>query len=232
MWEPSTLEDRLLQEHSKTNPGKFYLEVPVRRLSEPGRDRRIDAVLIPGMPTQFLELCDYSIAEATEAIRQNCVHVIEAKHALNRGVIGQVLVARHLVARIMKPHEIIMDVVCIKGNPDLEEFCEQTGIDVHLYSNIKSELHQSGPMHSTPSGRIDERRAPDRNRRGAFLTGWTEAAKGRLYGSVRQRKTHANMGNLFGWIYGDMPDEFRLATWKRYVKHAVVPQQEDEELAN
>ncbi len=42
---------------------------------------------------------------------------------------------------------------------------------------------------------------------------------GKLYGSIHVVKTHANMGNLFGWIYGDMPEEFREATWARYVEN-------------
>ncbi len=30
-------------------------------------------------------------------------------------------------------------------------------------------------------------------------------------------KTHANMGNLFGWIYGEQPQEFKKATWETYL---------------
>ena len=70
-------------------------------------------------------------------------------------------------------------------------------------------------------GRVDMRRPPDEARRRAFLAGWTDAVSGRLYNSVLYRKTHANMGNLFGWIYGDVSKEFRLATWTRYVENAV-----------
>ena len=31
------------------------------------------------------------------------------------------------------------------------------------------------------------------------------------------KKTHANMGNLFGWIYGEQPQEFKKATWETYL---------------
>jgi hypothetical protein len=227
-WEPATLEDRLLQAYSKTHPGTLYLEVPVRLLSEPGRERRMDAVRIPGTTTQFLEASDYSMAEVTEAIRGQSIHVIEAKYALNRGVIGQVLVAQRLVARVMEPSEILMDVVCVEGNPDLEEFCAQQGIEVSPYPQVRPESTPSEPDASPSVERVDERRPPDSHRRGAFLAGWTAGAEGRLYESVRQRKTHANMGNLFGLIYGDQPAEFRLATWRRYLEYAVSPQQEDE----
>jgi hypothetical protein len=50
------------------------------------------------------------------------------------------------------------------------------------------------------------------------MKGWDAAVAGTLYGSVHTVKTHANMGNLFGWIYGDKPEEFREATWARYVE--------------
>lgn len=227
-WEPSSLEDRLLQEYAKTNPGTFYLEMPVRSLSKPGRARRIDALRIPGTRTRFLKSCDYSTAEVSEAAKGQRIHVIEAKHALNRGVIGQVLVARHLVEQIMEPSEIIMDVVYVESQADLEAFCEHENIGVHAYPELGAERSRAEPDDSTLSERKDERRPPDRNRRRAFLAGWTEGAEGRLYASVQKRKTHANMGNLFGWIYGDKPDEFRLATWRRYAEHGVSPTTEDE----
>ncbi len=49
------------------------------------------------------------------------------------------------------------------------------------------------------------------------MKGWEAAVEGQLYGSIQRRKSHANMGNLFGWIYGDQPEDFRIATWERYV---------------
>jgi hypothetical protein len=119
-------------------------------------------------------------------------------------------------------------VVYVEPNADLEAFCAHENIGIHSYPSLGSERSRAEPDDSTPSGRIDVRRPPDRNRRRAFLAGWTEGAKGRLYASVQKRKTHGNMGNLFGWIYGDQPDEFRLATWRRYVEHGVSPASEDE----
>lgn len=44
---------------------------------------------------------------------------------------------------------------------------------------------------------------PQDTHRRAFLGGWTDAANGKLYDTITTKKTHANMGNLFGWIYGD-----------------------------
>ena len=226
MWTPSSLEDRLLKKHFEENPGMAYLELPLSITSEPGRARRVDAVLMPGDTTQVHRQGGYSTQEAIEAIQGHSVHVIEAKRGLNRGVIGQVMVARHLIENLVNPTDIAMDVVCAKGSADLEDFCEQEGIAVHIYPILRPR-HASGPG---DTGRVDVRRTPDEARRSAFLSGWTQAVNGHLFGSIRKRKTHANMGNLFGWIYGDTPQEFRMETWRRYVDHAVGLQDEEDGL--
>lgn len=62
---------------------------------------------------------------------------------------------------------------------------------------------------------------PDPRHLSAFLGGWTAAVKGNLYASVEKKKTHKNMGNLFGWIYGDQPESFRYETWYRYLGRTV-----------
>jgi hypothetical protein len=59
------------------------------------------------------------------------------------------------------------------------------------------------------------------HRIGAPLAGWTDAINGRLYKTVLKRKTHQNMGNLFGWIYEPQSDYFKLETWYRYCAHAI-----------
>lgn len=51
--------------------------------------------------------------------------------------------------------------------------------------------------------RQDKRnRDPQDTHRVVFMGGWTDAVNGTLYESVLDRKTHANMGNLFSWIFG------------------------------
>lgn len=62
---------------------------------------------------------------------------------------------------------------------------------------------------------------PGVTHRAAFLSGWTRAVQGELYATATEKKTHANMGNLFGWIYGEQSQEFKLATWYRYLENAV-----------
>jgi len=116
-----------------------------------------------------------------------------------------------------------MDVVCAVPNSDLEAFCRDEGIDVHLYPIP----HGGELVVDENDGRVDVRRPPDEARRRAFLAGWTEAVGGQLYNSVLHHKTHANMGNLFGWVYGDMPRDFRLRTWARY-KDALSLREDEE----
>ena len=63
---------------------------------------------------------------------------------------------------------------------------------------------------------------PQNARRQRFLAGWTDAAvNGILYDTVTTKKTHTNMGNLFGWIYGEQSRDFKMETWYRYRGHFV-----------
>jgi hypothetical protein len=220
MWTPSTLEDHLLQEYFSEYPGTAFLELPVSLLNDPSRARRIDAVLVPDAPSEVHPPSEYDIDKVREAIHGKSIHVIEAKYALNRGVIGQVLVAKHLIERVMEPTEVVMDVVYVEDNADLKEFCEVQGINTHPYPHVRREHSPNEPARGKDGSRIEMRNPPDEARYRAFLTGWTHAVNGRLYRSIRKRKTHANMGNLFGWIYGEQPETFKQETWERYIEHS------------
>lgn len=224
MWTPSTFEDRLLKKHFDKDRGTAYLEVPIRRLSEAWRARRIDAVLIPDGPDLIYPQGDYSVDDAADAIRGQVVHVIEAKRTLNRGVIGQVMVAKDLIESALSPSKVVMHVVYARCNADLAWYCDRHGVERHRY-----EVQETpGGEQPVSEGRVDKRRTPDEQRRTAFLGGWTQAVNGDLFGSVQRTKTHANMGNLFGWIYGDMPEEFRLETWRRYADNCMAEDTSDE----
>jgi hypothetical protein len=61
------------------------------------------------------------------------------------------------------------------------------------------------------------------------MTGWAAAARGVLYETSRSEKTHANMGNLFGWIYGDESEDFKEDTWDRYVSTLPINQEAEED---
>lgn len=145
--------------------------------------------------------------------------MLEAKRTLNRNVIGQVQVGVHLLREVVEPEELISVAVCADNNTVLQSVCDDLGFEVALYPD-EIDTSNRAVEPSQVDGRRDIRNPPDRARREAFLRGWSAALAGQLYGSVRKRKTHQNMGNLFGWIYGDRPMDFREATWQRYVEHA------------
>ena len=75
--------------------------------------------------------------------------------------------------------------------------------------------------------RTDKRNPlPQKTHRAAFLAGWTEAEKGHLYDSNTKKKTHTNMGNLFGWIFGEKSDDFKLQIWELYLENALDIEEE------
>jgi len=63
---------------------------------------------------------------------------------------------------------------------------------------------------------------PGITHRAAFLKGWTDGENGILYTTVVESKTHTNMGNLFGWIYGAQPKDFKMETWYRYISNSLT----------
>jgi hypothetical protein len=64
-------------------------------------------------------------------------------------------------------------------------------------------------------------RDPQATHRAVFMGDWTDAVNGKRYATIDSRKTHANMGNLFGWIFGKKDEEFRNHIWTLYVENAL-----------
>jgi hypothetical protein len=73
----------------------------------------------------------------------------------------------------------------------------------------------------TDSRKDNRNRDPQNTHRVVFMGGWTDAVNGRLYASTSERKTHANMGNLFGWIFGSQSSEFKAHLWELYLDNAL-----------
>lgn len=211
---PDTAEDRLVAEYHARVGGELLLEVPVG-LSGAGAPRRIDAILIPENPERVHVWGSLGSEELHERIHGRSVHLIEAKIRLNRSVIGQIVAGAALLEWEYEPAVIRNVVVCASGHADLERVCEARDIQVEIFEQVAGVILEQDP--ESDLVRDDIRRAPDSARRTAFLAGWSAAVDGRLYSTVWEKKTHANMGNLFGWIYGDQPREFRRETWERYV---------------
>ena len=223
-WAPTTFEDRLLYQYLCQNTGRLFLEVRVGGSNDKFKARRIDGVLLPDRESQVYPEGEYSRKEFSQAIEGKEVHLIEAKRTLNRSVIGQVKVGCSLLARDFEPAQINRVTLCSAGEKDLEWYCKENRINVALYPSLASSTDSnSQDRNGINIAREDLRQDPDKSRRNAFLSGWTDAVKGQLYKTVWEHKTHANMGNLFGWIYGDQDYEFRIDTWDRYVDNLMEP---------
>ncbi len=125
------IEETLVQEYLDDNPGILFMEVSVGRV--PGRNRRIDGILIPGKEKEICRWGEYSKAQLRKDIAGKKIHVIEAKRQLNRASIGQVEVGKFLMQRDFDVKGIVPVIVCGKGQKDLEEYCETKGIKVAIY---------------------------------------------------------------------------------------------------
>lgn len=214
-WTPATFEDRLLARYLEDHPGTLFLELPLGGSDPSHGPRRLDGLLIPGSESLVHRQATYSLEQARKAIAGQLVHLLEAKRHLNRNVIGQVEVGTRMLREAFGPTEIVKVAVCTDGNRDLVPVCESMGIRAVVYDDAEVP-GTVNPGVQTEDGRIDVRDPPDPPRHRAFLAGWSDAVNGNLYGTIRSKKTHQNMGNLFGWIYGDQPEAFRVATWERY----------------
>jgi len=213
-WIPRTLEDSLLKRYVEDQPGELFLEVEVGSRGPNRGPRRLDGVLIPGPQLHIRPQHSYNLIDLAQAVKGSVVHVLEAKLRLNRSVIGQIEVGMALFEMDFRPGSVIGVAVCADGNVDLEWYCSERNLRTAIYMDMLP--LRTGVEITGTGGPSDVRQPPDLARKNAFLKGWQDALGGVLYESVRIRKTHANMGNLFGWIYGDKPSEFRDATWDHY----------------
>jgi len=214
----STVEDYLIKKYWEDNPGRLFMEVSVGNVRN--RKRRIDAILIPGKENKVY---DYNSNIKNEIAGQE-IHIIEAKRQLGRNVVGQIEVGKYLVEIDFEPAKIKQVILCGKLHADLEEYCESQNIEVvqydieigkqNQYNNYKTDTDESVNVR-------DIRNLPDTYKLRAFKKGWNDAVDGELYQSIKTKKTHANMGNLFGWIYDESPDEFKEKVWEQYIENNI-----------
>lgn len=226
---PSSIEDLLIKRYHKDHPGRIYKEVPVGKVENKKRQRRIDAILIEGKENEINNQGEYNLYEVRNEIKGEKIHLIEAKRSLGRYVIGQVEVGEFLVENDFKPNRVISVALCAKSHPDLEKYCKLKNIKIEIYNiNITDKKESTKKLskiikdENDNSNNItvnDGRKPPDRQRFIAFKRGWKDATKGKLYDSIYKKKTHTNMGNLFGWIYGECPEEMKKKVWERYIKN-------------
>lgn len=218
-----SIEDSLIIKYHEDHPGTVYKEFKVGKIDNKMRLRRIDAILIEGEEDIIYEQGEYKVEEVRNKVRGSTIHLIEAKKSLGRYVIGQVEVGKYLFKHDFNPQEVIPIALCARSHSDMVEYCNIKDIKVKIYkiNNKHSKSNKVAPQESKSSFKdIDDNRgSPNNYKYSAFKRGWNDAIKGKLYDSIKVKKTHANMGNLFGWIYGDCPDEMIKKVWDSYIEN-------------
>ncbi|MGM0409829.1 MAG: hypothetical protein ACQEQF_03620 [Bacillota bacterium] len=218
-----SIEDLLILKYQENHPGKIYKEVFVGKVENKMRRRRIDAILIEGKRNEVYERGEYKIAEVKNEIKNEKIHILEAKKNLNRNVIGQVEVGKYLIKNDFEPREIIPVALCANTHPDIKKYCKQKNIKAEIYNmniNNSVSLETDEAKVKEKQKVIDKRTSPNREKFGAFKRGWKDAQKGKLYNSVKNKRTHTSIGNLFGWIYGECSNKMKKRVWEQYIKNS------------
>lgn len=113
--------------------GRLYKDVKIGKRTQTSSPRWIDAVLIPGDGDDKQDLDWKTEAEDfAERIAGRNVEVLEAKRRLNRSVIGQVIVAEHLLKIEHETTETTPVVVCDEGDELLERVCKMMRVRVWI----------------------------------------------------------------------------------------------------
>lgn len=132
-------EDRLIKRYLQTKRrGVIFTEVTVdNHPDNGGRARRLDAVRILDLRLRdgWDRVHQYSQnrRKLKDAINGHPVEVIEAKRALGRSVVGQVIVGAELLKMKYRVGPVQKTVVCLRGNRSIEKVCKNLGIHVKVY---------------------------------------------------------------------------------------------------
>jgi hypothetical protein len=131
------IETQMLEQYLAEVGGRIYAEVPIGRhpnshfWSQPCAIRRIDGVRVPLEPSETSVVHFQSNhSDFLAQIQQHVPELIEVKGGLNRGVIGQVLVAENLFKAQYKVPEVKLVVICKRGDSALEWACQERNIKV------------------------------------------------------------------------------------------------------
>lgn len=136
-----TYEDELLLKYWQEVGGLIFAEVTVgkggtrNKWPKGAKPRRIDAVRIltttcayPGGDIFTFKKTSSHVLR--EKITGENIEVIEIKRALDRVVLGQVIIGADLLELEYAPATIEQTVVCEEGDPVLESVCDKRGIKV------------------------------------------------------------------------------------------------------
>jgi hypothetical protein len=138
-----TYEDRLLLEYWRSFGGLVFAEVPVGRdgpkdWPEGAKPRRIDGVRIASPDPQKVlsDIVAFSKRRDAKRFEQSAagaeVEALEVKRALDRVVLGQVIIGADLLEIEYAPTKIDQVVICEVGDPALEAVCDRRGIKVWM----------------------------------------------------------------------------------------------------
>ena len=138
-----TYEDRLLLEYWRAYGGLVFTEVPVGRdgpkdWPEGTKPRRIDGVRIalPDSENASSDIFAFSKGRDSKRFEQIVavadIEVLEVKRALDRVVLGQVIIGADLLEIEYAPTKINQVVICEVGDPALETVCDRRGIKVWM----------------------------------------------------------------------------------------------------
>ncbi len=131
-WEsPPGDEGLLLKTFLQKAQGVIFLEVTVGKRSSAAGIRRIDGVRIqPSQPGKGR--FSKSRAEFESLAKGATAEAIEVKKSLNRSVIGQAVVAKHLLEIEYDVRAAVPVVVCEHGDQLLEQVCARLGVTVWI----------------------------------------------------------------------------------------------------
>lgn len=218
MWQPVTFEEKLLKRYYDNSEGKLYLKVKVGG-SDDNEPVVLSGLMLETSDSDVYLPEDYTSTRLYEEIENNNIKILESCHTLDSETIGKLLVEEEIVKNKFSPLTVKKIIICSEKNDNLTDICHQYQLQIITYEEDK--FDSISRMRGRGSEKfIDIRKTPDNSRKKAFLLGWKDAVDGDLYTGAYQYKTHANMGNLFGWIYGDTSSEFREKTWDRYVENS------------
>lgn len=143
-WKPPskrTYEDQLLLEYWQDVGGIVFTEVLVgkgglRQWPASAKPRRIDAIRIvlsegeegiSGIFTFNKRRNGHQVEQLTKSAK---VEVVEVKRALDRVVLGQVIIGADLLEMEFAPTKVNEVVVCEVSDPVLEMVCNKRGVKV------------------------------------------------------------------------------------------------------
>ena len=119
----------MLQAYLGEVKGTIFTEVSVGKHSTDAQTRRIDGVRVPSSASEIKPLRG-GHSEFERRAKGAIVEAIEAKGSLNRSVIGQAIVGKHLLEIEYGVAAAVPVVVCKKGDQLLQQVCARLGVKV------------------------------------------------------------------------------------------------------